>query len=408
MHSRRLIVAVIALATVVASAERVTAEWGWFRGPNHDGISADKGFQKEWKEPIPLMWEAKVGSAFSSFAVVSDRVFTCGTSEGQQTLYCLDAKTGKVIWKNEFEVEFRDSFGNGTRATPTVAWGKVYIQGAKGRLLCVDAETGKDVWSKKFSEAPMWGYSGSVLVEGDLAIASAGNAQGALVAFDRMTGEKRWQAGDDPVGYSTPYPFTFEGKRYVAGFTGKSAIVVEFATGRQVLRIPWKTNFQVNVAAPIYDDGHLFLTSGYQTGCALFKLTSEGDKLSAKQVWKSKVLMNKFQSCILHDGYLYSCDQKALVCVEFLTGEEKWRIRRVKHGTLVLADGHILLLTQSGQLKIAPVSTNGFDALTEAEVLSGKCWTVSVIDNGKLYARNMKRVVCLDLSGAGATPKTPK
>ena len=107
--------------------------------------------------------------------------------------------------------------------------------------------------------------------------------------------------------------------------------------------------------------------------------------------------MNKFQSCILHEGKLYSSDQRALVCVDFLTGERQWRVHRLKHGTLVLADGHLLLLTQEGQLKIAPVSPKGFDVRTEAEILTGRCWSVPVLHQGRLYARNMDRLVCYDL-----------
>ncbi len=399
MFNTRLAITAGVIVSLVAT-QNASADWSCFRGPNYDGISKETGFKKEWKDPIPLVWERDIGSAFSSFSVVGDKLYTCGTGDDRQTLYCLNANTGEIIWKNPFAPEFKDSFGDGTRATPTVAHGKVYVQGAKGKLLCADAETGKEVWSHQFNHAPTWGYSGSVLIEGDLAVSSAGNNQGALIAFDRITGEMKWHTGNDPAGYSTPYPFTFNDNRYIVGFNGESAIVVEAKTGRQVLRIPWQTNYKVNAAAPIYHDGHLFLTSGYETGCGLFKLAVDGKNLAATEVWKSRVLMNKFQSCILHEGDLYSCDQKALACVDFRTGKEKWRVRKVKHGTLVLADDHLLLLTQTGRLQIAPVSTEGFSALTDAEILSGKCWTVSVLNDGKLYARNMKRVVCMDMKGA--------
>ncbi|HNO78380.1 MAG TPA: PQQ-like beta-propeller repeat protein [Phycisphaerae bacterium] len=404
MQNSKLIAIAAFVSGTVALGSAVRADWTNFRGANYDGISNETGFVKEWKDPIPLVWERDIGSAFSSFAIVGDRLYTCGTSEDQQTLYCLNATTGEVIWLNRFEPLFRDNFGDGTRATPTVAHGKVYVQGAKGKLICVDAETGKDVWSHQFNHMPQWGYSGSVLVEGDLAISSAGDNEGALIAFDRITGAMKWHTGSDPAGYSTPYPFTFNDKRYIVGFNGESAIVVEAKTGRQVLRIPWQTNYKVNAASPIFHDGHLFLTSGYDTGCGLFKLDVDGKDLVATEVWKGKVLMNKFQSCILYKGDLYSCDQKALACVDFKTGEEKWRVPRVKHGTLLLADDHLLLLTQSGRLQIAPVSPKGFEAITDAEILSGKCWTVSVLDDGKLYARNMSRVVCMDLTKKAEKP----
>lgn len=395
-------VACTIVALAVATAD---ADWPNFRGPNHDGISSEKGLRTTWSGAIPLKWERTIGSAFSSFACVGDHVYTCGTSDKQQVLYCLNAETGAVVWQKPFEKEFRDpQGGDGTRATPTVHGGRVYILGGHGLLLCADAATGKEIWSKRFAYQPQWGYSGSVLIEGDLAIASAGNDAGALVAFDKKTGKDIWKCGDDPAGYGTPYPFTFNGRRYVVGFMGKTAIIAEVKTGKLVWRIPWKTDYDVNAASPIFHNGYLFLSSGYRTGSALLKLGAGGDKLSSQTVWKSNVLMNKFQSCILHEGKLYSSDQNALVCVDFMTGKEIWRQARLddrlaKFGTLVLAQDHLLLLTQEGKLKIARASPEGFRPTTTADILNGRCWTVPVLHRGRLYARNLKRVVCFDLSG---------
>ena len=107
--------------------------------------------------------------------------------------------------------------------------------------------------------------------------------------------------------------------------------------------------------------------------------------------------MNKFQTPILHEGKLYSSDQKALSCVDFMTGKQLWRKLRIKHGTLIAADGHLLLLTERGELQIAPIDPSAFEPVTTAEILSGRCWTVSVLHDGRLYARNLKRVVCFDL-----------
>ena len=398
MNARGLIVAAGLILWTVGAAG---ADWPNFRGPGHDGISSEKGITTTWTDSLPLVWSAEIGSSFSSFAAVGDRIYTCGTEDQKQTLFCLNAQTGKIIWRNRFESAFNNSYGDGARATPTVNDGRVYIQGAHGRLLCVDAATGKDVWDKTFKHEPRWGYSGSVLIEGDLAIASGGKGEGALVAFDKKTGKQIWTCGDDPSGYATPYPFDFAGKRYIVGFTGNSVIIAEAKTGKLALRKAWATSYDVNAAAPIFHDGHLFITSGYKTGCALLKLSASGDGLAAQEVWRSKVFMNKFQSCILHDGYLYSSDQKALVCAAFLTGEEKWRINRSKHGTLVLAEGNLLLLTQEGQLQIAPASPEGFSPTTRADILSGRCWTVPVLHQGRLYARNLKRVVCFNLKTGG-------
>ena len=390
------------LACLLSLSVAAQADWPSFRGPRHDGISDERGFRTAWTEPIPMVWDKDLGAGFSSFACVGDRVFTAGTREGQQVVFCLRADTGETVWERPLEEAYAEpAGGDGPRATPTVDEGRVYMLGARGRLACLDAVTGDIVWQQSFQHMPQWGYSGSVLIEGNLAITSAGKSQGALVAFHKLTGEPAWKAGDDAAGYATPYPFTFDGTRYVVGFTGTSAVIVEAASGQLVWRLPWKTDWDVNASSPIFHDGHLFLSSGYQTGCGLFKLRKNGSQLSGEEVWRSDVLMNKFQSCVLHEGKLYSSDQKALVCADFLTGKEHWRKHRIKHGTVLLADGHILLLTQEGTLQIAPASPEGFEPVTTAELLTGRCWTVPVLHRGKLYVRNLERAACFDLSGRG-------
>lgn len=392
----------LALMTSIAgSATSALAapDWPNFRGPNHDGIAKESGFQTAWSGDIPKLWQRKVGSAFSSFAVVGDRLYTCGTENGKQTLLCLKADSGEVVWSTPFEKEYPErQGGDGTRATPTIDDGRVYVLGARGKLLCASAADGKEIWSKQFNHVPQWGYSGSVLIEGDAAITSGGQDQGGLIAFDKKTGAELWKTGNDPAGYSTPYPFSFNGKRYVVGFTGASALIVELPSGREVWRTEWKTDWDVNAAAPIFHDGLLFLTSGYKTGCAVFALKPEGDRLSGKELWRNKSIMAKFQSAVLHDGSLYCSDQKAFVCVDFKTGAEKWRVPRIMNGTLVLADGYLILLTEDGSLQIGRADpARKFEPSTSVSVLSGKCWVVPVLDRGRLYVRDMENLACLNL-----------
>lgn len=374
-------------------------DWPCFLGPHHDSTSDETGFKKEWKEPLKPVWKREIGSAYSSFAAVGDRIYTCGAADKQQVLYCLNADTGEIIWQKPFEKEYREDHGDGTRSTPTVDEGRVYILGAHGRLLCVDAENGSDIWEKQFKRKPTWAFSGSVLIEGDRAIASGGGNDGALVAFDKKTGNEIWKTGDDPVGYATPYPFTFDGKRFIVGFNGDSAIIVQAEDGAQLWRIPWKTDWQVNAASPLFHENYLFLTSGYSTGSTLLELGMPDGKLGYRPVWQSDVLLCKFQSPVYFEGNLYASDQNALKAVEFLTGKELWKKPRMRNGTLILADGHLILLTEDGKLQIAKPSPEDFKPLTDAQILDGRCWTQPVLHRGRIYARNLERVVCFDVRG---------
>ena len=386
------LVFLLLLATTTTGGE----DWPNFRGPRFDGISAETGLLTTGDSAPARLWEADLGEAFSSFAVVGQRAYTCGDKDKKQNLYCLDTQTGQVLWQRDIERAYPESNGSGTRATPTVDAGRVYIMGGHGRLVCYDAETGHEFWSRTFRNPPTWGYSGSVLIEGDRAIVQVGG-RGALAALDKQTGADLWKAGEGDAGYATPYPFTHDGRRYIAAFLGENVLIVDAATGREMFEQEWKTSYKVNAAAPIYHDGHLLLTSGYHQGAVLLKLRSVGEELAADEVWRSDVLLNKFQSCILHEGRLYTSDQRALKCVDFLTGKEVWSQNRVANGTLILADGHLFLLTEGGELRVAPISPNGFEPTLSAKIIEGRCWTVPVIHDGRLLARSLKEVACFDI-----------
>ncbi len=394
----RMMVALTVVGLFVVADAAWAADWPHWRGPNYDGISQEKDLRDTWGDEGPrILWEREIGPAYSSLVCAGGRVFTCGTQGDRQVLFCLDAEKGEEIWKKPFEDGYDDGQGAGTRSTPTIDDGRVFILGALGTLVCVDAKTGEQLWTRKFEGKPKWGYSGSVLIQGDLAILSPGESAGGLCALNKKSGEVVWKCGDDVAGYATPYPFEFNGQSYVCGFLGRSVIIAELKTGKPAWSTPWKTDYNVNAATPIFHDGYLFLSSGYETGCALFKLGADGGKLSAKEVWRSKVLKNKFQTPVLLEGKLYGCDQSSLSCVDFMTGKRQWRERRVKHGTVLAAGGRIVLLTEKGDLRIAQANPKEFKPSAEARVLDGRCWTAPILSDGRLYARNMEKVICVDL-----------
>lgn len=399
-HSRACTLLPIALSLALSALPASSADWPNWRGPNHDGISPETGFEPRWHETPPKLWSQDIGSAFSGLTCVDGRVYTCGTRDKQQVLFCLDAVSGTVIWQTPIEGEYKErQGGDGTRATPTLNDGRVYVHGALGRLLCCDAQTGKEIWSQQFDGKPQWGYSGSVLIEGQTAITTAGGSHGALVAVDKKSGKLIWQAGAGTVGYATPYPFTFDGQRYIVGFLANEAIIVTADHGTLVCQIPWKTDWDVNAASPIFHDGRLFLSSGYKTGSALFRLTRAGDKLSAEKVWGvDKIILGKFQSAVLFEGHLYVSDEKALKCVDFATGKEKWAERGITNGTVIIADGQLLVLTEDGELQIGRLAPEKFDPTTKVSLLDGRCWTIPTLYQGRLYARNLKLAACFDLS----------
>jgi len=387
---------VLVLATAVFGAD-----WPNWRGPNHNGISTETGWQTNWPQPGPkLLWEALVGIGFSSIAVSDGRVYTMGNISENDIIWCFDAESGKLLWRYSYPSP-KDAkyYEGGPSATPTIHNGKVYTLSKRGKFFCLDAATGKVLFTKDLQKdlgikIPTWGLASSALIVGDKIFFNAATAGLALNISD---GSLVWKNGSGPAGYATPVPFSYNGKTYLAIFGARELFVVAADSGQILARFPWKTGYDVNAADPIIVAGNkIFISSGYNKGCALLKLTSKG--LTA--IWQNKNMRNHFNSCIFWQGHIYGIDERTLKCLNLDTGEELWRKSGYNKGSLILADGKIILLGERGKLAVAPASPQGFNELAVAPILSGKCWTTPVLANGRIYARNAKgRLVCVDVKG---------
>ncbi|MFM1768506.1 MAG: hypothetical protein RJA22_1035 [Verrucomicrobiota bacterium] len=400
------------LAALLAAPTLHAADWPQWRGPDHTGISRETAWQADWPAEGPrTLWKASLGAGFSSFAVVGTRVFTMGHAGGQDTTFCLEADTGKVLWKHSYPAELDPRlYEGGPNATPTVSGGLVFTLGRQGQVFALREASGEVVWSRDLmKEAEFglaepgkdwWGFTGSPLVEGGRVILNAGTHG---VALDAKTGKTAWFSGKGAASYAAPVAFTAPGgRRAVAVFAAKALHGVDAATGRPLWELPWKTAYDINAADPIFTDTHLFVSSGYRTGGALYRM--EGTNFT--QVWKSADMHNQMNPAVLHEGHLYGISGQNgrggdLRCVELLTGKVLWKEPAAGMGSFVIAGGRIVLLTERGELITAPASPQGFTPTGRAQVLGGRCWTTPVLSQGRIHARNAKGdAVCLDVRPA--------
>jgi outer membrane protein assembly factor BamB len=402
---------VFTLAGIVSSV--FAEDWPQWRGPNRDGISREKGWLQDWPAEGPKqIWEfADLGVGYSTFAVSQGRIYTMGNVADQDRVVCLDAETGKLIWKHEYACGAKDPNGFvGPRGTPTVDGERVYTLSRHGHFYCLDAKTGRVVWSKNLVEdlggrEPMhgssgeregWGYSGSALIEKDWVLIEVGGLQGAsVVAFDKKNGEVVWKAGNDGAGYSSLVVFDHKGERCLAHFSESDLVIRRLKDGSEMARTPWKTSYNVNAATPVIFGDSIFVSSGYGSGCALYKF--DGTRL--EEVWRNKNMRNHVNSCVLVDGYLYGFDEGELKCLDWNSGEVKWGDRGYGKGSLIVADGKLILYSQSGKLGLAEVSPEGFKQLASFQALKGQnTWANPVLANSRLYVRSQERMLALDLS----------
>ena len=392
---------VASLATLTLSLTVATAaDWPNYRGPNHDGISKETGWTTTWPADGPkALWKAKVGMGFSSVVVAKGRAYTQGNAQDTDTIFCFDAVTGETKWKHDYPAPLDAKYyEGGTSATPTVDGDRVYTVSKRGLVNCLNAADGKVVWTKNLQEElgakiPEWGFAGSVLIQGDLAILNIGTAGTAL---DKKTGKVVWTSGTEVSGYSTPIPFDAKGDQAVMMAIKEDVIAVKVKDGKEVWRFPWKTQYDVNAAAPILSDNKVFISSGYNRGAGVFDVS----KKPAEKIWENKNLRNHMASSILWEGHLYGVDENQLRCVEFATGQVKWTDKVSGKGSLIMADGKLIVLSERGELLVANPSPAGFKPIARAQVVGDKCWAAPTLANGKIYVRRGPGdLVCVDVSG---------
>ena len=389
------------LAAIAQSA--LSEDWPCWRGRELNGISHEKNWSTAWpKEGPKQLWKASVGIGFSSVAVSQKRLFTLGNRNETDTVYAFDAESGKELWKHSYSCALDPIYyEGGPGSTPTVDGDKVYTLSKRGHVFCFDAATGKIAWQKNLMEElhagkPRWGFAGSPLVIEDRVILNVG---GAGTALDKKTGRVIWSSDTNATGYATPIPFMSANERCVAIFSGKSLVSVRVKDGKEQWRFPWEERWDLNAADPLLIGDKLFVST-FGRGCAMLRLTPSGPSV----LWENKSLAHHFNCGVHLDGFIYGVHgntdepDKDLRCIDVSTGEVKWKQTGFGLGSLMAAGGELIVLSDKGELAVAPASRTGFKPIARAQVLGGKCWTTPVLANGRIYCRNAAgALVCLDV-----------
>lgn len=400
------------LAAALLFASTAAAEdWPSFRGPNRDGLSKEVGLLPTWPKDGPAkVWTAtKLGLGFGTPVVAGGKVYGLGTRDGKDGVWALKESDGKEVWFTPFDEPRKTNQNNGPSGSPTVHKDKLYAVSSLGKLSCLDTATGKLVWKidyvKDFGgSVPKWGYTETVLIDGDKLICTPGG-KNTLVALKPDTGEVIWKAAvpkGDGAHYSSPIVAEIGGQRQYIQFVQGGVVAVGASDGEFLWRYDHPANGTANCSTPIHSDGFVFAASAYGTGGGLAQVTKNGTKFEAKEVYFTKQMQNHHGNMVLVNGYLYGDGGGLLRCIEFKTGKIAWEERTGK-GSISYADGHLYFRDEGGgnihMIEANPKEYNLVAKFKQPDRSKLSAWAHPVIANGKLYVRDQEILYCYDVKG---------
>jgi len=395
-----------AVTPPVAAVPEARPYWTDFRGPNRDGHYRERPIQTAWpSKGLTAIWQHPIGEGYASFVVARGRAFTIEQRGANEVAAAYDVRTGRELWSVAWPTRFKEMMGgDGPRATPTWSDGRVYALGAAGEFRCLDDASGRVIWRVNILEDNgatnlMWGMAAAPLVVDDTVVVLPGGPNGrSVVAYDRRTGARAWSALDDRAGYSSPMLVTLAGLRQLLVFSASRVMGLTPDRGEVLWEYPWTTQYDVNASQLlVVGDNRVFVSTGYGTGAAVIELSKQGARFAVREVWRNTRMKNQFTSSVLEGGFIYGLDESILACVDAATGELKWKGGRYGYGQVLLASGHLLVLTEDGDLALVRATPDRHQELARFHVLDGRTWNHPAIADGLLIVRNLSQMAAFDL-----------
>lgn len=405
-------------------ADLGTEDWPQFHGPALDSICREEGLLQAWPEGGPkLLWTKEgLGRGYSTISIADGKFYTMGDRadvSGAETQFVLafDLKSRKELWATPVGPPHSDG---GPRSTPTVDGDLLYAIGTDGDLVCLETDTGSVCWKRSFVEdfdgkfMVVWKFSESPLVDGDRLICTPGGPDAMMVALNKRNGEVIWKCampdigekGADGAGYSSPVVAEICGVRQYIQILGRGVIGVEAATGRFLWGYNPIASTVANITRPVVRGDYVFVTTAYNVGSALLKISSDGDAFQADEVYflKGREFQNHHGGVILLGDYIYGGhggNRGDPACIEFGTGEIAWKERAPARGSaaVLYADGHIIFRYDRGEVLLIEASPEAMKIKGRFTAVEddGPAWPHPVIHQGKLYLRHSNLLVCYDL-----------
>lgn len=414
MKNTFLIITLSFLVGTLRSQE--LSEW---REENRTGVSAETGLLKTWPAEGPAMlWSnLDLNKGYSSVSFGNGLIYTTGTDGPNDILYALEMN-GKIKWQAVMGRAWNESYPE-SRATPTIDGKMVYTCSGYGDIACFDGTSGKMVWSYKGSEINkgtygMWGIAESLIIDGDKVYFSPGGPETMTVALNKNTGAGIWKSeslGDKP-GYVSPILIEYAGIKMIINASMGHLFAVNAENGEILWKIPHHQSSDpgmrrwdlIKCTTPLYNNGMVYITGGYDTGGMMVKMTDDGK--SANVVWTDATLDDHHGGVVLIDGYIYGSNwvnngNGNWCCIEWNTGKTMWEEKWNNKGSLIAAEGLLYIYDEKGgNVGLVKATPEKFDLVSSFKVNLGNMgpfWSHPVIHNGVLYLRHNNALMAYDI-----------
>jgi outer membrane protein assembly factor BamB len=401
------------LALLIVAPLAQAEDWPQWLGPRRDSSTVEK--IAPWKGDLTVAWRQTVAEGHSSPVVADGKVYlhACPTGKDAEVISCFDAVTGKPQWSREYpRGPFQGLFGRGPRATPAVVGGKVYAFGATGIVTCLDAVKGEILWqvdTQKEFKAPAlkFGVSASPLVVGSKVLIAVGAKGASVVAFDKDKGSVLWKSLDDGSSYASPILFGAATDPIALFLTQQGLVGLRVEDGTRLWDFPFKDKLAESATTPVRV-GDNVLISSITLGTALLTLPSKDSKTAPAKEWFNKDLTCYFSTPVpvgtahvyLVTGALSISPTSTLCCVEAKSGNVLWKKNGVGkyHACLTrTADNKLLMVEEAGNLVLIEPNPGKYEEICRSKIC-GETWAHPAIANGRLYIRDQKELVCVELS----------
>lgn len=408
-----MIAAIVTLiAAAAALAVPATGAWPQWGGPRRNFIAVGPELALTWPDSGPRrLWQRPLGDGFSAIVTDGTTLYTMYRDGDHDVVVALDAGTGKTSWETRYAAPFRETctqqLGPVPRAAPLIAGGRLITVSAGGLMHAFDRATGASLWKLDLLDGTpatvrACGYASSPIAYKHLVVATAGGKGRGVIAVDAASGAIAWQSLDVQNGYSSPILIDLDGRPELVVFTYGEVAGLDPETGALEWSHPHPSDQGVNVATPVWgDDRLLFVSSAYNGGSRALRLSRAGGKVIVDEIWANRRVRIHFGNAVRFGQRIYASNgdfgAAPLAAVDVTTGDTAWRDRSVARSTIVGTNGRLVLLDEDGNLAIATPGDTGLTVHAKAPILSSQSWTVPTLSGTRLYARDRRQIVALDL-----------